>query len=424
VDYRNKTIIASIVGVIIVLSIGAVIYLSPLQNLKTAQTSQSTSSEISTTPSASTTSFSSIALTSSTTSTSSSTNTSSVPPLVNPNFTIPIGEEAQAIAYDPVNDLLLVVATDLMKSPFATNLYVLNATANTPLYSVYLGPATTNIHSIIYDPANQEMYVSTTPPSPSSCCNTVVTAISLDTPYKILGSVNISMSMGGAPLMQFDPANNETYVGLQSANYVLTLNSANQVVANITVDFLAGLAYDPLLGEMYISGGNSGVYLVSANNSVSGFVNIGLPGLLQFDPANGYVYVSSLGGVTALNGTEKVWSSSAAYGGILSFNPQNGDLYASNFGSGTITVIDKSNQVVATIKLADASGGVYDAKTGLMIFSGTQLTIINSDNHVTGRGNVPNTLLQDPPFSTTMAYVPQNGCVYVLTPNDTVTSFC
>lgn len=314
----------------------------------------------------------------------------------------------------------------MSKTPFATNLYVLNATTNTILESIYLGPTTTNDHSLAYDPANHEMYVSTTPPSPKSCCNTAVLAVALDEPYEVVGSVNVSMSIGGAPLMQFDPANNETYVGLQGTNYVLALDSANKIVANITVDDVGGLAYDPPLGEIYASGMNSGVYLISANDSISGFLKMGVPELLQFDPANGYMYVVSLqGGITALNGTKEVGSADTGNGDwTVSFNPQNGDLYVSNLGSGTITVIDKSNEVVATIKAA-ASGGVYDAKQGWMIFSGARLFIISPANEIIGFGSVPSAPYQDPPLSTTMAYVPQNGCVYVLSPqNDTASSFC
>lgn len=414
-EYRNQIVTASAVAVVVILAAAIGIYYLPLQTSSSTGTSPTTTAAT--------------RLTSSTSTSSSSTSTwtTVASMIIQPNHTIPLGQGPDSMLYYPDNNVLLIASTGL-SYPFTSTLYVFNITTNQVIESVSLGTTTSNSHSLAYDPASHEVYVSINPTEQNTCCATRVLAINTD--YQTVATINISQSIAGEVLMQYDAANQEMFLSMLGIDYVLAINSTNQLVANVTANWVLGLAYDPLLSEMYVSNGNSGVSVIDANNSIIDLINIGLPEAITYDPANGYIYVISQGGVEALNGTTEIGSytlvnGSQSFSFTFSFNSQNDELYVSSFGWNTITVINKMDQVVANIKIA-SSGGIYDAKHNWMLFStGDNLTLINSNNEIVGFATFPNAPLQQEPFWATMLYVPQNGCSYVLSfENDTVSAFC
>ncbi len=305
--------------------------------------------------------------------------------------TIPVGSGPQGIAFDPANNEILVTNYNF---PSASNTVSAISTAtNTVVATITVG---SNPIRLAYDPANGYMYVadySSGQVSVIGSSNSVVTTIS---------------SLPGNPnTVGYDPANHEMYVSSNNANKVTAIDSSNTVVATITVGGNPyGMFYDPTNTEIYVSSTSPGnlVYAINTTNGVDPKTPITVdntispgPYDITYNPANGNMYVSdtddtsSSGAVSVIGSTSNTKIATIAVGASPRqsvFDSANNEIYVANFDSDSVSAIDTSNVVVATITTASCRYAITfhtnPAGIGSITFNGTIYTDSQTGNYSPG----------------------------------------
>jgi hypothetical protein len=429
-EYKRQTLLAGAVGVIIVLALGLGLYYLPIPKATIANNvSVSTSTQTSTSPTftvSSTISTSTWATTILTTSSSSSTSTPSYPVFL-PNSTLAVPQNPVATIYDPGNNVILVLSVCCFTDPGGSISYltVFNATTNALIESEPFGGRNTmSPETMAYDSASNEVYVSN---NPNGNTNVLV----LNSNYEVVKTISLANGTGGEPYMAYDPANGEMYLSLDQD--VLAVNQNNRIVANLTIDNVSGLGYDPPLEEICVSsegnatGYHAGVYLVNSSNAIAGVANIGFPYQMIYDPATQLMYVSNLqGGMTGFDATTVEYVSNFSnFVDAFAYNPSNQDLYALlsppislNSSTWELAVISNSSALVTTIQISASYQMIFDSHRDWVMLSGGNVTIINTGNAISGT-------IDTSGFSSPAVYDPTSGCAYFVLPNNnSVSVFC
>jgi YVTN family beta-propeller protein len=158
-----------------------------------------------------------------------------------------------------------------------------------------------------------------------------------------------------------------------------------------------GLAYDPFSSELFVTGWNQTISVLTAFNTTTG-ANVTLSlgydsGDLvstTFDPLNQEVYVVNEAGsnVTVVSALDDKVVGSIAVGSDpidMAFDPANGDLYVTNEGTSSVSVINgATNTVIASINTPPSvywpTGIALDTQSGNLYVTGEiseNISIIN-----------------------------------------------
>jgi len=273
----------------------------------------------------------------------------------------------------------------------------------------------------VYDVANGDLYVT------NNFTNTVsVFSVATD-------QLVAQLPTGIAPAQAaYDPVNGYVYVTNNESFTVTAIDGAtNKVVATIQTGGLNpdGIAFDPANNCLYVAEHGNGVGgdLISVINATSntyvrGIGAIYSPTAVAYDPDNGNVYITTGGSsVMVIDTANNTMTSQIDVGHEprgIAFDPANGDLYVANTLSGTISVINGSDDaIITTIDVSTSVVSVpylvaYDPANGYIMASNDYSSGVNVINGTT------NTLVQTVAtgFSSepaALAFDSANGNMYV-----------
>ncbi len=179
---------------------------------------------------------------------------------------ITVGNNAQSVAYDPLNNEIYVTATD------SATVQVINPLTNAVIQNI---SGVGYPDAVIFDPTNGLVYANSLDGQLSIINNSVV-----------VKTITIRLGQSGFSQygMAYDPLNRELYLasgGPSGTNFVLALNtSTNSLVNNITgVEPSGGpnLAYDSSNGDIYVANYNAETVGVISTGCFVTFAETGLP---------------------------------------------------------------------------------------------------------------------------------------------------
>lgn len=294
--------------------------------------------------------------------------------------TIPVGSVPYGAAFDPVNDDVYVANQNY--SPAAGTVSIIDSNPSHATYNQVVGSPITvgnDPLNLAFDTANGYLYVT------NSASNSVSV---IDTTTNTLATVSpnpIPLSGTNSPYgITYDSANKDLYVSSGSGppNAVLVIDgnpsnpTYNKVVATISgFGGPTGIEFDPSNGYVYVTNfitNSVSVIDGSTNTLATGFTNpiqVGTkPMAVAFDHANGYLYVvnSLSNSVSVIDTSTNTLATSftnpipvGTYPLSIAFNWLNGDLYVPNSGPGSVSVISGvSNTVVCTVSVGFNPQGV------------------------------------------------------------------
>jgi YVTN family beta-propeller protein len=298
------------------------------------------------------------------------------------HFTIPIGKEADGLAYDPTT------------------------------FDVYIANQGSNNVSVISS----------------------------------VGHTHSSIAVGKSPYgVTFDPYNKKLYApNYNSSNVTIISASTNKVVANPSLGAHAkpiGSIFDPASGNVLVlntSGGATtgvGWMITNATNAVKKITfGLGTLDSIGYNPKSKDLYLPNLysGTVSAISGTGTV--SSVTVGGYPEYtfvNPANNDTYVAELTGGTsshlrIGVISSANKVTANITFSTVQAGFfngfsYDPATKNTYLVGYNYTTNKSYAFVVSSSNVVSSTVSLGKGEFTIAsYDPGNSDVYVTSVERTI----
>ncbi len=330
-------------------------------------------------------------------STSGSTPTVSPKPISSGTVlsTIP-GELGSSTVFDPNNDNLYTNAGNGYSDYYVS---VINARSNSPVTTIYTG-GTGSSSSLVYDPANGYIYQIINFGAGS---NSSIDVINPNT-NSVMTSITVGVSARG---LVYDPANGNLYSAAACtttieppypcSGYLLYTISGTTNTVTSTVEHPITLppgeieegyqiVYNPTNGEIYI---------LSDLDSVS-----------VFNPATGNFVADFSGDGTCCNYLTNA----------------NGEIFVSNVNENSVTIIDSSNVVVATIATgtypSSAVAPVFDPLNGnLYVFS----ELSNTQGEISVINTTTNSLVDTIPItgnvlysgSTTPIFDPANSAIYV-----------
>ncbi len=227
-----------------------------------------------------------------------------------------------------------------------------------------------------------------------------------------------SYSLGGP--FGYQPA-----AGSSSGTVTVAGAPNSVVILNLAVGrYPNGVAYDPLLGQLFVTdgGAHNVTVLNGSTNSVAGTpLPVGTdPFGIAFDPVNGYLYVANeeSGNVTVLNGAnDTVVVPGIGVGSqpiAVAVDPANDRIFVANAGGADVSVINGSTgrALASAIPVGrDPDALAYDPANGfLYVANGVSdnVTVVNAS---TGAIVVPSIPVGTTPDA--VAYDPQNGAIYV-----------
>jgi YVTN family beta-propeller protein len=240
-------------------------------------------------------------------------------------------------------------------------------------------------------------------------------------------TVIANVEVGGGPFVAtYDLANGFVYVhNLLTAN-VSVLNGTTvfgSVSIGVSLDAanysISGSAYDPTNGCVYVPNTNNNTVSVINGTTVVANVSVAVqPTLAEFDPVNGYVYVTALGPassgaeVTILNGTLSLGS--VSFGGFPGFSTvaSDGQLYVPN--SSGVSIINGSRAAgYVNFPLGSTYFATSDPATGEVDVTGSGPSGQGYDLNVTvinGSSVLSHVFLDGYVFDP--GYDPANGLVF------------
>ena len=263
-------------------------------------------------------------------------------------FTSPYG-----MAFKSDNNLLYVANSGVLNN--IGSISVINTTTNNFDASI---PVDDNPKAIIYNSANDLIYVTNS--------NSGVISIINTTTNLITDTINIGNFLGtGLSGIEVNPINNTIYVTNRGLNIISLINgTSNTVLGNISQTigkFFSpdGIAYNYDNGNLYVT--NRGSDTVSVINSTTKtlvkIISTGgiAPSSIIYNPVNNYLYVANTGSDTlsvinsTTNDVVKTISTGARPIGIT-YNEYDDNIYVTNSLNGTVSVIDGLlNTVIDTI---------------------------------------------------------------------------
>lgn len=224
---------------------------------------------------------------------------------------------------------------------------------------------------------------------------------------------------------------------LGSASKVPTWSIVQSVNYSSTVFHLG--TYDPQNGLLYYQTGSSVIgSSVTAVNPTNGKIvaQIALPnpaGGITYDPANGLIYIAvDPGGVAVINPNnntllETIPTPNSSYPFFITY--ANGNIYEAGtslaYNGGSMTVINPSNQVIATFSLSSSypQGMAYDPINQEIYVANDNskyMTVVNASTDQVA-GTIPSAYTYDAVYSSANGYIyatqAQNNSVAVIDPS-------
>ena len=315
-----------------------------------------------------------------------------IDPSTNQVTNLKVAAGPTGIAFDPDNKRLYINCMD------AGTVFEINATNNAVIANVSVNTTPTRLstlmpplgtaipqlptQNIVYDSSNQRIYlISRIGPGIVSILNTVTN--------KVIGTVPVGpYSPFG---LAYDASTHNIYATnyasrAQSQGYTSIINgTTNKIVANATVGLgPTGIAYDPQNGNMYVACARSDTVSIihGATNKSNFFLGSqDFPMGVAYNPANHLLYVADQGSYTATLVKASISSSLLAVNtttgkvqqiinaGIgpeaIAYNDYNKNLYVLNMWSGSVSVLNPMNEIIAQVPVP----------------SGSLSLLYNSDNH-------------------------------------------
>jgi YVTN family beta-propeller protein len=277
----------------------------------------------------------------------------------------------------------------------------------------------------VYNPANTEVYVVSTPTDSVSAVNSST--------YKVT-----KISVGKEPeLLTYAPSTKDVYVENLESNNVSVINTANKVVRSVKLPGVAGVTqiYDPANGNLFAMSYTANTTVISdINHTTWALKTITLPTgafSLAFDNATNSVVVSDgesneLTVISATNVVTTVKLTVGTWPYFMTYNPFDKDLYITDIGeslkgvskTGNVSVLSSSNKIIATIKVGNfplfgtydpSSHDIYEVNTGYPVgktYPTSTVSIIGTTNKVVATVTVGK-------FAGVAIYDPKNAEMYV-----------
>ncbi|MDG7044457.1 MAG: YncE family protein [Nitrososphaerota archaeon] len=261
---------------------------------------------------------------------------------------IGVGPKPYGIAYDSANGYMYV--TDYGSDAVS----VINTSSQSVITTIPVGHEP---YGIAYDSANGYLYVADS----GSTDNNYYISVIDPTMESVVGIINMSFN---APLeLLYDPSNGYIYATIPGGGRVAVIDPVNDSALSYIAGFNGpyAIAYDPSNGLVYVTNaaGSEYVNTVAVINtsveSVQQYVSLpvgagqsAIPWGIAYDPLMGSMYVSEsgMGQIAAIDcSTQDVTAAitvgSTPYG--IAYDPANGYMYVANEYSGTLSVIYTEN---------------------------------------------------------------------------------
>jgi YVTN family beta-propeller protein len=238
---------------------------------------------------------------------------------------IPVGTAPDALEYNPANNDIYVGSNPVS---------VIDSSSNNVIANITTSP---NVLAVKFNPFNDNIYVSTSPVDTVSVINS--------TTNTLIKTIPLGYTPG--PSLEYNPANNDIYVGTFS-NVVLVIDSTtNTLKSTITVgDQVGAIVFNPFNDNIYITAGNTVQVIDSSTNTVIDTIDVGAPTSaygLEFNPSNHDIYVASWPHTVSVidSTTNKIIDKILVGNNPRSFeyNSANENIYVSNTDDDTVSVI-------------------------------------------------------------------------------------
>ena len=276
---------------------------------------------------------------------------------------LPVVNEPNAVAYDPVNKFLYVV------SDTSSSVYVYNSINGSLVKSISIAPGSRSLFAC-YNSHYNEVFLTAGCSSPPT-----FDLISINTTTNTIShTVPLSTYPNG---MAYDSINNTMFIGVGYTIDVMNLSN-NTVFKTISVGAPpCGLTYSPYTDQIYAGDEQGKCAIIIDANNYSYYVPYDVAGThptdALYDPYSNDIYITDYGGdnVSVINLANVDYScplGTAPYTNILvgtnpyseMINPSNGLLYVDNGGSYNISVIDPlTNTVIGTFNISGYQSGSF-----------------------------------------------------------------
>lgn len=280
-----------------------------------------------------------------------------------------------AMVYDPTHGEVFVANT-VASWPLAGFVSVISATSRTPVATLELG-GNPGSAALAFDAAHGAVYVA------HSTAAYPYEAVSVLSDATNTFVANLSLA-GPSRGIAYDPHLGEMFVTQAGSplgpGTVLALNdTTNAVVAQFPLG-AGALTYDPGSREMFMVGQNNVTVFDPANGMVVATVPLADPLNTPpaYDPALGEVFVTSgstpslTGEVFAINDTNHTVVASGAVGHVpdgVVYDPGTNQLFVANEGDATVTILVPSNLTVAAT--VTVGGGGHSAGPSPLTYDGS-----------------------------------------------------
>jgi DNA-binding beta-propeller fold protein YncE len=219
---------------------------------------------------------------------------------------------------------------------------------------------------LVYDSANGYIYVIVTSSMCSgSFCNYV--AVVNGATNKVVTKLTIVSANQNLNSILFDPANSEVYVlsdNAQSVSFLTSIKGASILSTVQEASRLSNLLYDPVSKNLIADGKNSIFVIDSTTNKIIKTVAVGTDGVatVGFDPSNKVLYVVTadsnnpfpvktyvINAKTYKIIATRAWPYSGACFGWFTFDPLNKDMYYGDFCAGLFVINSTTSKPVKQI---------------------------------------------------------------------------
>ena len=285
--------------------------------------------------------------------------------------TIKVGEDPEAVAYDPAVGQVFVGNAE------SGTVSVISDSSNTVVATIPM-PAGAEPQGMAYDPAAGEVFVTT-------CCG----ANGLGNVTVVSGandSVVTTFQVGYDPQgIVYDPATSEMFVAMGGGNTVWAISTSNfsqEVKISNVGNAPEALAYDGPLGAVFVAAEGAASGRVAEINTTSDTVTGGLYALpyaasIFYDPGRQQIFVGegAEGKVQVFGQTGQLLSTTEVVGYPNAFAdvPAAGEVIATvgnGLASELVTFLDTDDSVFATVPVPQGPEGiVYDPSQNLLYVS-------------------------------------------------------
>ena len=278
---------------------------------------------------------------------------------------------------------------------------------------------------VLYDPANDEVYVSDTGSDTVSVVNSTTYAVT-------------TISVGKEPeILTYGASNKDVYVENFDSNNVSVISSANKVVHTVKLPGLEPFSqiYDPANGDVYVvTVDATGFEISDINHQTWALKNVTLSAgysSVAYDNASSSLVVASgeTNELTVINATDvatTVKLTTGIFPDFMVYNPDDKDMYIADLGesskgltkTGNVSVLASDNKIIKTLKVGQnptlgtydpANHDIYQVNTGNISkkpYPSSTVSVIGTSNTVLKTITVGK-------FAVEAAYDPKNTEMYL-----------